>query len=243
MRKAIAFGLMLMLCISLACPAFAAENGFVPSITYKGEPDIVPVEPGIIGVVREAESDSVISHIYEGCLRITPVSEAETSQQLSGEAAQTLLYVYEELVSGRMTLPYDKVPGCDGRNMVILELVDASWLCGDGESDHDHPTEVAPEGIVFDITFDLGVASDALVTVMTYKDGEWNPIEEVVNNGDGTVKCTFEKLCPVAFSVGKLAVESPKTVDSSIMPWMVVMIASLAALAVLFLSMRKKQAK
>lgn len=240
MKRAIALALMLMLCISLASPAYAAENGFVPSITYKGKPEIVPVEPGIIGVVRE--DDDIISHIYEGCLLITPVSEAETSREIPEEAANTLLYVYEALSSGEMELPYEKVPGCDGRNMVILELVDATWLCGGGNSDHDHPTEVAPKGVVFDITFDLGVAPDALVTVMTYKNGEWNPIVEVVNNGDGTVKCTFEDLCPVAFSVGDVATAPPKTLDNA-MPWMLVMVASLAALVVMFLSLRKKQAK
>lgn len=240
MKRAIALTLMLMLCVSLAVPAYAAENGFVPSITYKGEPDIVPVEPGIIGIVRE--DGDIISHIYEDCLLITPVSEAQTSTQIPEEAANTLLYVYEALSSGAMELPYDKVPGCDGRSMVILELVDATWLCGGDNSDHDHPTEVAPKGVVFEVTFDLGVAADALVTVMTYKNEEWNPIANVVNNGDGTVTCTFEDLCPVAFSVGDVATEAPKTLDNA-MPWMLVMVASLAALVVMFLSLRKKQAK
>ena len=240
MKRAISLALMLMLCVSLAVPANAAENGFVPSITYKGEPDIVPVEPGIIGVVRK-ESD-IISYIHEDCLLITPVSEAETSTLIPEEAANTLLYVYQALSSGEMQLPYEKVPGCDGRNMVILELVDATWLCGDDGDDHDHPEEVAPKGVVFDITFDLGVASDALVTVMTYKNEQWNPIVEVVNNGDGTVKCTFEDLCPVAFSVGDIATAPPKTIDNA-MPWMFVMVASLAVLVTMFLSLRKKQVK
>lgn len=240
MKRVIALTLMLMLCISLASPAYAAENGFVPSITYKGEPDIVPLEPGVIGVVRK--DSEVISDIYEDCLLITPVSEAETSTLIPEEAANTLLYVYKALSSGEMQLPYEKVPGCDGRNMVILELVDATWLCGGVNSDHDHPTEVAPKGVVFDITFDLGVAPDALVTVMTYKNDEWNPIVGVLNNGDGTVTCTFEDLCPVAFSVGDMATVPPKTLDNA-MPWMIVMVASLAALVVMFLSLRKKQAK
>lgn len=240
MKRAIALTLMLMLCLSFAVPAAAAEDSFVPSITYKGEPEIVPVEPGIIGVVRE--EDDIISYISEGCLLITPVSEAETSTLIPKEAANTLLYVYKALSGGEMQLPYEKVPGCDGRNMVILELVDATWLCGGENSDHDHPEEVAPKGVVFDITFDLGVAPDALVTVMTYKNEQWNPIVEVVNNGDGTVKCTFEDLCPVAFSVGDIATAPPKTLDS-VMPWMFLMTASLAVLVVMFLSLRKKQAK
>ena len=44
MKKIICFVVVLVMCLSLAAPAFATENGFVPSITYKPEPEIVPVE-------------------------------------------------------------------------------------------------------------------------------------------------------------------------------------------------------
>ena len=55
MKKAITLALTLVRCMGLACPAFAADNGFVPSITYKGAPDIVAPEGDgeIIGIVRE----------------------------------------------------------------------------------------------------------------------------------------------------------------------------------------------
>ena len=44
MKKLIMIVTMLALCISMVCPAFAAESGFVPSITYKGVPEVVTVK-------------------------------------------------------------------------------------------------------------------------------------------------------------------------------------------------------
>ena len=43
MKRIISLFIILVLCLSLAAPAFATETGFVPSITYKPSPEIVPV--------------------------------------------------------------------------------------------------------------------------------------------------------------------------------------------------------
>ena len=48
MKRFICLLTVLVLCLSLAAPVFAEEAGFVPSITYKPNPEIVPVE-GEIG--------------------------------------------------------------------------------------------------------------------------------------------------------------------------------------------------
>lgn len=248
MKKAIVLLFALALCMALACPAFAAQDDFVPSITYKGEPEIVPVvDPDgkpAIGTTYEEVPEDIISYVYDGCLIVTPVAEVDTSEEIPEEAAETLKYVYEALVSGEMKLPYDKVEGYSGQDMVILELVDATWLCGTPTSDHDHPTEVAPEGILFDITFELGVSEFAEVVVMTYHDGEWAPIEKVVNNGDGTVTCTFEHLCPVAFSVSEDYNDAPPQTGDGSNVWIlfVVMIVALAGIVVVaVLGFRKKK--
>ena len=78
MRKVICLMTVLLLCASLIMPAFAAEEeGFVPSITYKPVPEIVPVQgedgKGYIGVIRNAEGE-IIDYVEAGCLRITPVA-------------------------------------------------------------------------------------------------------------------------------------------------------------------------
>lgn len=253
MKRIVALLLMLTLCISLASPVYAAGNDFVPSITYKGKPEIVPVVPEdggeddkvIIGVVRDKvespdDKEGFRSYIHEGCLVITPVAEAETSKAIPRESADELLYVYKELSEGRMKLPYEKAEDYKGENMVILELLDGTWLCGGEAYDHDHPAEVAPDGVVFDITFDLGVAPDAKLIVMTYTDGEWEPIVDVQNNGDGTVKCTFEHLCPIAISIANGG-PVEETESSNSLLWMIALLAALAGVVAVIVGYKKKK--
>ena len=171
MKKVICLTLAVLICVSLAVTALA--NTFVPSITYKGSPDIV--------------SD------YEGCLRVTPVSKAKTLPKAEEEL---LLKVYKELSDGTMVLPYDKVEGIDADKMVIRELLDVAFTC-----DHEHATKLKDEGVSVTVTFKLGVAKDDVLVAMTYVNDEWVPAVELVNNGDGSVTCTFEDLCPVVFAI------------------------------------------
>lgn len=270
MKKVIILLAVAALCAAVILPAYAAEV-FVPSISYKGEPEIVPTEvttpedPNpqvVIGVVRDqakapsdptepaaptqpAQRDDFVSYIHESCLVVTPIAQAENAKEIPEEAVQELLHVYKELSSGNMKLPYEKVEGIKAEDMVIMELLDASWLCGTPERDN-HPTQVEPDGIVFDITFDLGVAVDAKVVVMTYHDGQWDPIVDVKNNRDGTVTCTFEHLCPVAIAVENgEPVEGPaQTGDTAdITLWIAIMLAALAAIIALLLAYKKKARK
>lgn len=44
MKKVICLLIVLMLCLSMAAPAFAAEDDFVPSIGYKDGPKIIKGE-------------------------------------------------------------------------------------------------------------------------------------------------------------------------------------------------------
>lgn len=196
MRRIVTLLLVLVLCISLACPVFADE--FVPSISDKNAPEIVPGKdpdgkPTIGRILKDGE---VIDYIYEGCLVVTPVSQAKTSTLIPDAAEELLLDVYAKLNSGAMQLPYEKISSkLDPKKMVIRDLFDASWLC------EEHPEMVAPAGVTVELTFDLGVGKNTDVYVMTYKNNAWNPIVSVENNGDGTVTCVFEDFCPIAFAV------------------------------------------
>jgi hypothetical protein len=90
-----------------------------------------------------------------------------------------------------MKIPYDKhEANLDATNMVIRDLFDARWLC------EEHRAMIEKEGFVFELTFDLGVVADTQIFVMTYDEDteQWDPIVKTVNNGDGTVTCTFEHL-------------------------------------------------
>ena len=222
MKKVICFVTVLLLCVSLAVPAFAA-NTFVPSIPYKDVPEIEwPVE--LID-----EEGEIIDEIDWDHLVITPISEAETSTEIPEDSREELLEVYEDLTSGEMELPSDE-------DLVIRDLFDASWICDDG-----HEEELKEEGVCIEITLDIDIEPDVDVVVMVYIDGEWVPAEEVINNGDGTITVILEDICPIAIAVPQSHVDVPdQTGDTSgIMMWVMVMLASAAALVVLLVSRRK----
>lgn len=267
MKKAILLFTLLAVCVGMVLPAYAAGSAFTPSVSYKGEPDLVGTEvtiPGesapveIIGAVRDtaktpstpdeskdpAEREDFVCYVHPDCIVVTPVSKAKTSDKIPAEAAAELLDVYEKLTNGSMKLPYDQVPGIKAENMVIIELLDVSWLCGIPTGD-DHPTILEPEGIVFDLTFDLGVAVDAKLVVMSYHDGQWAPIAAVENNRDGTVTCTFEHLCPVAIAIENAEPEEGPSQTGDTTPiglWIAVMVIALTALVLLaVISLRKKK--
>lgn len=199
MKKIVAILTVLMLCAALVIPASAA-NDFTPSVTNKPAPDIVPgVDPDgkpVIAEILDAAGE-IIGYVYEECLVITPVSEATVSELIPDAAEALLLDVYQKLLSGDMTIPYEKLFGSKvvAANMVIRDLFDVSFLC------EPHPEMLKASGVTMRVTFDLGVAADETVYTTLYKNGEWVSAVSTVNNGDGTVTVVAEDFCPVAFSV------------------------------------------
>lgn len=236
MKRMISLLVVLVLCIGFACPVYADE--FVPSISEKDSPSVVPGKdpdgkPIIGRILKDGE---VIGYVYEDCLVITPVSKAKTSTLIPDAAEVLLLDVYAQLNSGAMKLPYEKISDkLDPSKMVIRELFDASWLCG------DHPEEVAPAGMVVEITFDLGVGKDTTVYTMSYKNSQWNPIVSTKNNGDGTVTCVFEDFCPIAFSVQQGSNVPPsQTGDTADLTLWIVLLAVSALALVAVVAFRRK---
>ncbi len=51
------------------------------------------------------------------------------------------------------------------------------------------------------MTLELGIEADAKLMALVYVDGAWTEVKDVENNGNGTVTCLFEDICPVAFVV------------------------------------------
>lgn len=245
MKKIICLMTVLLLCASLVVPAFAAEDDFVPSITYKPNPEIVPVEgedgEEYIGVIRNKEGE-ILDYVDHGCLMVTPIADVWDEEiEVSDNVEELLLFVYNGLGDGSLNIPYEEleVADLDVDNMVIRDLFDARWIC------EEHGKMVEAEGVTFEITFDLGVVADAQIYVMTYDEDtkEWSPIVKTVNNGDGTVTCTFEHLCAVAFSMPLAAtnVPSDEVPTHNVLPWFIVLLLAVVGVVVILVTKNKKK--
>lgn len=222
MKKGIVAIALLAICLSLICPALAAEDTFVPSISYKDGPEIIDAE---------LETDDV-----EACLVVTSLKGAiEKSTDISQDNRDLLLEVYEKLKSGEMKLPM-------GEGFVIRELVDLSWKqVGCVEEKHTHEDDLEKEGVTVTIDLEFGVDANTDILAYAYRDGQWEAIESVKNNGDGTVTCVFEHFCPVAFAVREQTggSETGDTARGSLILWGALMAVSMTAIVVLVIGRKK----
>ena len=243
MKRILCVVMAILVCSVAVLSAIAADNAFVPSISYKGSPDIVPVEDpngnDAYGVILDKENKP-LDYLAEDCLLVTPVSEAKDSTKIPEAAKQQLLKVYQGLSDGTMQLPYDKIDSkLDPGKMVIRDLFDISFLC------EDHPILLAQDDITVEVKFNLGIDAKTEIYCMVYTDGQWEPAVSAKNNGDGTVTCVFEDLGSVAFAVKTEGAPPPQTGDtvgSNLPLWIAVMAISAAALIlVLVLGRRKSQ--
>lgn len=199
MKKIAAALLALVLVLGLTYPVFATENGFVPSISYKPEPDVVETE-GAVAIIRDANGE-IVEYVKGDCLLITPLADAvDEEKDVPEEIRELLKGLYEDLTSGDMTIPYEKHEAdLEDDQMSIRDLFDIRFTCD------EHKAMMEQEGYTLEITFDLSVAEDLEIYTMTYneEDEEWNPIVSTTNNQDGTVTFVFEELCAVEISVIK----------------------------------------
>lgn len=223
MKKGIVAIALLAICMSLICPAFAAEDTFVPSISYKDGPEIIDAEQ---------KNEDV-----EECLVVTSLKGAvEKLTDISQDDRDLLLEVYEKLKSGEIKFPA-------GEGFVIRELVDLSWKqIGCVEEKHSHEEDLEKEGISVTIDLAMGLDANMEIQVYAYHDGQWEPIESAKNNGDGTVTCVFEHFCPVAFAVREQTggSDTGDTARGSLILWGVLMAVSLTAIVVLVISRKKR---
>ena len=183
MRKTILGALALLVCVSIALSVSAqtaAEEAFVPSISYKESPEVVAA------VVRH-EDGTVEEIASEG--GITSVQDAlEKSTGIAQEDREILLKKYEDIKNGEQ-LPFKF-------DYVIVQLVDVNF-----EPENSAQKDAAAK---IEVTFDLGLEADAEVDVLKYYDGAWQAPAGVRSNGDGTVTVVYDgHFCPNAFAVKK----------------------------------------
>lgn len=269
MRKAISLLTAIILLLGLACPALATE--FVPSITYKPTPEVdkaVLTVPQLPGEDKPEEQEEINVH---GCIVVTSITQAEEkTTDIAQEDRDLLLDVYDQLADGSMslfTIPEEyfedqetEATGSqeeaeatthpnlgmsyEDKNYVVVQLVDVSFaksVCID--DGHEHKEVLAREDVNATLDFDLGVSADAVVVVLHFHDGKWEPVTSTVNNGDGTVTCVFEHFCPVAFCIEAEDLEAPQQADYSWLIWLVLLVVCAAAVTVLVIYREKNKKK
>ena len=253
MKRIVCLAMVAVLVFALASSVFAAKSDFVPSISYKDHPEIVPVAPKpgtdpkpddkvVVGEIVNKENNEVVEDVHSEQLVVTPVSGAESSTEIPEASKEQLLEIYEKLAEGAMEIPYEKIdPAIDPSNMVIRDLFDVSSV------DENQQQIIADDNMSLKVTFDLGVAAEQDVFCMTFVNGEWVPAVSVLNNGNGTVTVILEAFGPVVFSVEATGSVTPpaQTGDqfgAQLPMWIAVMaVSAVALMAVLVVGNRKKQ--
>ncbi len=216
MKKMVCCLLAAALCLCMPATALADTVEFVPSISYKPAPDVVETVP-------EGHKD---------CIVVTPVSKADTSEDISKENAAELKQLYADLSEDGVKLS-QKCPELNtlvkdalGENktaddLVVRDLFHISTKCGDLDTYMDE------NGFV-KVTIKSTIAKGESVFAMMYVDGAWKVIE-AVNNQDGTITLSLKEWGTLAIMV-PAAVESDDTQtgeSSNMVLWVVLMGAAL----------------
>lgn len=254
MKKFYAYLMSIVMIAGCALPAFAAEDDFVPSITYKDAPGIISIgteegEDGtskkIIGYVRD-ENGSVMSIEYDGCLWVVSLEEAlDEESKIPDSLRNLLLDIYNDFAEGDTKLSEvneelnKRVADNFGKNKNadMLVIKDVFYVHAACDELNKH---LPPEKTTIDLTFDVDIPTGNYVEVLTYINGEWKLVEKVVNNNendneedDGTLTVTFEELGPTIIVV-------PGVEDESAFPWGIVALVTAALGGSGFVYKRKK---
>ncbi len=259
MKKVIAILIAAVLLFSLGTTAFAAN--FTPSVEQKDAPTVVPPkqeqikEEGTVAVIVNSKTDSVAKEIHSSKLVVTSVAKKDESKEIPEEAKTDLDNAYKDFsdkskkieevipkeVTKAITEDVKKEIGEDKtvNDLIVRDLFDVSLICEESNE------ILADEEHHLILTFSLGVKKDEFITAIKFnpETKAWETIRNVTNNGDGTVTCEFDHLCPIAFLSEKAETNSAQTGDNSVSLYVWIAISAVAAglIAVLFIAKNKKE--
>lgn len=259
MKKIITLVCALLVCVSVT--GTAAAEVFTASVEQKGAPAVVEImdEAGnsaIAALSGNLPEDLVL--VSGDCLVITAVADAESSDRIPDASQQALLEVYNGLRDGSIAVPFAELDAEHADALVVRDLFDISWTGSEGS---DFEKLLDAEDVFLEMTFALEIEADAKVYVMVYKNNAWQQIDQVTNNGDGTITCVFDHLCPVAVVVeNNEAVEAAslsaeraqganpsqdteaeETSEGNLLLWVGILAASVLGLTVLLAGKKRKQ--
>ena len=234
MKRIISFITVLVICLSLACPAFATTVvvDVAPSVNAKGA-------PAATFTFRDANGDVVVT----SCVVVSSVMDAKNkSTDITQEERDLLLDIYDDLSDGSMVVPVKA-------GYAVRDLIDVSFkyeACRQLPDHGNKAEELKKEGVVLVGDFELGVADNTSVAALTYIDGEWVEVESVELMGKGVVRVVFEDICPVVFAVKTAGngtnPDTGDTAGNNMMLYVGIMAACAAGLVALVV-LRRKNAK
>lgn len=248
MKRLLTLALALILMITVTVSASAVT--FVESITNKGAPELVVIDQiegkDVVGFVTTPDGE-IITTEHEDCFDIYSMEDV-IKDRTPDDVEDEMNKAYDELSKPDVSLN-DICPGLDevvkekwspdksADDLVVRDFFYIDETCGEFQ-------DAFKNGNTIDLTFRVNIPAGTFFTAMVYVDGKWIPVDNCVNNGDGTVTVTFSQICPVAFLVPGTTMSadtvSPATSDiSGAITWGVVMVASLAAIAVLVIYRRR----
>lgn len=239
MRKLICLMLALLMSMSVVLPAAAAEENFVPSITFKDGAEILSAGFNVLPGTPGAE---VFANGVADCLVTTSIAQAmDKSTDITQEQRDQLLDIYKQLEEGTMKLPLKG-------ETVVKELFSLSFKaegCTALEDHYNKAEVLKQEGCTLTVDFKTEIKKNASLVVLTYIDGEWVEAEETKIGANGVVTCTFEDIGPTAFVLTEAAPDaeagtSPFTGDMIAM-WFVVMAVCAAGIVVVLMAMKKQR--
>lgn len=277
MKKVVSIILAVILVFSIGTVAFASN--FTPSVTEKPAPEIVrpenSVEEDTVAHIITTDGE-VVKEIPGQKLVVTGVAHVDISEEIPEESAADLKEAYAQLSAEDVKL-VEVLPELEEivkenlgeektvEDLVVRDLFDVSLVCEESNElllDEEHRLS---------LTFNLGVKANEFVTAMKMNPltKEWETIYSVKNNGDGTVTCEFDHLCPIAFLVeavkssepsGDIEVEpedtdkpedtekpgdSAQTGDNSVSlyVWVAIAVAAAGLIVVLLVAKNKKAAE
>lgn len=248
MKKFFAIVLSIIIVLTMALSASAAQ--FVPSITNKGAPELIILDnidgKPVIGFITDPDGNK-ISTEYLDCIVISSITDALNGKELPEGVKEELIKVYDEMKNGAKISDLcpeleDIVKEKWGKDknvddLVVKDLFDVTDYCDDIDSKLN-------DGSTLDLTFDVGISGNTFIAAMVYVDGKWVPVNDCINNGDGTVTVKFTQICPVAFLVPgsgqNMDIVSPTTGDATdVIVWGSVMLVALGAIFALIIYRRK----
>lgn len=248
MKKLLTLALALILMITVTVSASAVT--FVESITNKGAPELIVIDQiegkDVVGFVTTPDNE-ILNPEFEDCFDIYSMQDV-INDKTPDDVKEEMTKVFDDLSDKDANLN-DLCPGLDeivkekwGPDKSADDLVVKDFFYIDENCDEFK--DAFKDGNTIDLTFKVDIPAGTFITAMVYVDGKWVPVDNCVNNGDGTITVTFSQICPVAFLVPGTTMNadtvSPATNDiSGAITWGIVMVASLAAIAFLVIYRRR----